>query len=236
MLIACTNQKGGVGKSTIAVHLAIWLRDRGYRTALLDADIQCSSSRWMMEADSEVTVASASTPESCLAEARQLTTTHDIVVADGPGGLNDISRTLLLLADLAVIPVTPSILDVRSAREATALLHYARAINRGRPDARIVLNRFRIRETISSELQSALRRFEIPSCDQVIRDLQVFRDVAQQGTVVSRSASKHHGVARELDRLFDELLGAAKVACRTTIVQTSQDEGLKDEQTTSNNR
>jgi chromosome partitioning protein len=209
MLIALTNQKGGVGKSTIAVHLAVWLRDRGYRTALLDADIQCSSSRWITEAEPEVTVATASTPETCLSATRQLATTHDYVVADGPGGLNDISRTLLLLADLAVIPVTPSILDVRSAREATSLLHYARAINRGRPNARIVLNRFRIRETISSELQASLHRFEIPSCRQVLRDLQIFRDVAQQGTVVGRSKLRHQEVVGDLGRLFEEVLAAA---------------------------
>jgi chromosome partitioning protein len=190
--------------------LAVWLHDRGFRTALLDADVQRSSSRWMGEAEPAVTIATATSPEECLLKARGLTQTHDFVVADGPGGLNDVSRTLLLLADLAVVPITPSILDVQSARDATEVLRYAQTINHGRPTARLVLNRFRLRETISAELKTALQRFEIPSCQSVVRDLQVFRDAAQQGSVVTRGKSRATAAAAELAALFEELLAAAR--------------------------
>lgn len=62
----------GVGKSTLAVHLAVWLFDRGYKTALLDADKQRSSSQWIGEAEAGVTVRTADTPEMCLSEAQEL--------------------------------------------------------------------------------------------------------------------------------------------------------------------
>jgi hypothetical protein len=47
MLMELANEKGGVGKSTLAVHLAVWSYDRGMRVALLDTDKQRSSSLWL---------------------------------------------------------------------------------------------------------------------------------------------------------------------------------------------
>ena len=49
-VVALTNSKGGVGKSTVSVHLAAWSQERGLRTALVDADIQGASSLWLHEA------------------------------------------------------------------------------------------------------------------------------------------------------------------------------------------
>ncbi len=185
----------------------------------------------MAEAEPALTVETASGPEECLFKARKLAEGHDFIVADGPGGLNDVSRTLLLLADLAVVPITPSILDLTSAREATEVLRYAQTINQGRPQARVVLNRFRLRETISGELRRALERFDIPGCQSVIRDLQVFRDAAQQGIVVTRMALKATSVAEELDSLFTELLEVARGAHplpQIPPVHTTRDIETKD--------
>jgi chromosome partitioning protein len=48
-VISFVNTKGGVGKSTLAVHLAVWLADRGCRVALLDADDQATAAKWVAE-------------------------------------------------------------------------------------------------------------------------------------------------------------------------------------------
>ena len=54
MMIVCANSKGGVGKSTLATHLAVWLFDQGFQTALLDTDKQRSSSQWIAEAEPQI--------------------------------------------------------------------------------------------------------------------------------------------------------------------------------------
>src|SRR4051812_35652002 len=110
MMIVFANSKGGVGKSTLAVHCAVWLHDRGVKTALLDADKQRSSSEWLAEAEPEVSICTASTPEECVSNVQELLRSNYFIVADAPGGLEDLSRTLLILADLAVFPISPSIL------------------------------------------------------------------------------------------------------------------------------
>jgi chromosome partitioning protein len=50
MIIVVANIKGGVGKSTLAVHLAAWLADQGHTVTLADCDTQHSSSEWAKEA------------------------------------------------------------------------------------------------------------------------------------------------------------------------------------------
>lgn len=204
--IVFANTKGGVGKSTLAVHLAVWLHDKGAAVALLDTDKQRSSSQWIAEAESRVTVRTAATPEECLSEVQTLARSHDFVVGDGPGGLDDVSRTLLILADLALLPITPSILDLRSVQQGTAILCFAQGINAGRPEGRLLLNKMRTRDTISRELKTAAPGLGVAVAANVIRDLQAYRDAVQQGTVVTRMNRKGRHAANEMENLFAELL------------------------------
>jgi len=173
---------------------------------LLDADKQRSSSPWIAEAEPKVTVRVAANPEECLSQVRELATGHDFVVGDGPAGLDDISRTLLLLADRAFLPISPSILDLRSVQQATAILRYAQGINGGRPHGCLILNKMRTRDTISRELRAAARGLGVAVPDRIIRDLQAYRDAAQQGTVVARMLRKGEAAAQEIDAIFSELV------------------------------
>jgi len=206
MMIACANSKGGVGKSTLATHLAVWLFDQGFQTALLDTDKQRSSSQWIAEVEPKITVRVADTPEECLSSARELLSSHDFVIGDAPGGLEDLSRTLLILAQLAIFPISPSILDVRSVAGATTVLRYAQGINNGTPEGRLVLNKMKTRDTISHELRDNAPKLGLQVARNVIRDLQAYRNAAQQGTVVGRFGRKGAQAAADIDALFTELL------------------------------
>lgn len=205
-MITIANQKGGVGKSTIAVHLAAWLHDLGYKTALLDADAQRSSSVWIAEVEPGITVATADTPEECLSKTQELIQSHVWVVGDCPGGLHDLSRSMLLLADLALLPISPSVLDLRSVQQATGILRYAQGINKGRPEGCLILNKMKTRDTISRELRNAAPTLGVRCATNVIRDLQAYRDAAQQGTVVSRMGKKGAEAAEDMNSLFHELV------------------------------
>lgn len=209
MLISFANTKGGVGKSTLAVHLAVWLFDQGHSVALLDCDQQRSSSEWVTEAEANLRIATADSPEEVAIKAQELRSGHDFVVCDAPGGLDDRSRTLLLVADLVLFPITPSILDLRSVAQATAVLKYAQSINGGRPAGKLILNRMRTWDTISRDLLAEAPALGLSVARQVVRDLQPLRDAAQQGTVVMRMPARAREAAADLTNLFTELLPQA---------------------------
>jgi chromosome partitioning protein len=210
MMICLANTKGGVGKSTIAVHLAVWLFDQGFKTALLDADKQRSSSEWVSQAEEKITMRVCDSPDSCLFEAKELLRTHDFVVGDGPGGLDDLSRAMLLKSDFALLPISPSVLDLRSVKQATGILRFAQEINDGLPEGRLILNKMRTRDTISRELKEAAPGLGVVVANTVIRDLQAYRDAAQQGTTVTRMGRKGGQASDEISRLFAELFPQAK--------------------------
>ncbi len=207
MMITFANSKGGVGKSTLATHLAVWAFDQGIRTALVDTDKQRSSSQWVAEAEPRITIRVANTPEECLSAVTDARRTCDLVVADGPAGLDDLSRTLLILCDLAILPLTPSLLDLRSVQQASDVLRFAQGINGGRPEGRIVLNKMKTRDSISRELKAAAPSLGVQVADTVIRDLQAYRDAVGQGSCVTRLGKKGQTAAAEIDALFRELLG-----------------------------
>ncbi len=144
------------------------------------------------------------------------------MVGDAPGGLEDLSRTLLILADLAIFPISPSILDVRSVAGATTVLRYAQGINGGKPEGRLVLNKMKTRDTISQELQIDVPKLGLKVAANVIRDLQAFRDAAQQGTVVSRFGKKGTQAALDMEALFVELLGQEVANKKTTEAKSRE--------------
>lgn len=207
MIVSFINSKGGTGKSSLSVNLAIWSQMQGFSTGVIDCDPQRSSSTWLTEIRPDIEVRVAGTPEECLSCVRGLSQTCDLVVGDGPAGIDEISRLLIIHSDLAVLPITPSILDFRSLQGAIEILKYAQKINKGRPEGRVVFNKFRMRDRISNELLKAAPRFGVRVAKTVIRDLAVCRDVAQQGETVFQIGKRGAKAAADLDRLFQELLG-----------------------------
>src|SRR5271168_3179253 len=125
MIIVVANSKGGVGKSTIAVHLAAWLHEQGHQVTLADCDTQHSSSDWLREALPEVKAVVLTSPDQILDELPQIARNTDYVVADGPGSNTETSRALLLRADFAIFPCKASMLEVRALAQATAVLRQA---------------------------------------------------------------------------------------------------------------
>ena len=119
MIITVANSKGGVGKSTLAVHLAAWLHEQGRSVTLADCDTQQSSSEWIREAVSEVKAVRLDNPDVILNELPALSQEVDFVVADGPGSQTETSRALLLRADMAIVPCKASMLEVRALAKAT---------------------------------------------------------------------------------------------------------------------
>ena len=158
MIIAIANSKGGVGKSTIAVHLAAWLHEQGYRVTLADCDTQQSSSEWIREAVPQVKAVRLDNPDVILNELPVLAADTDFVVADGPGSQTETSRALLLRADLAIVPCKASMLEVRALAKATEVLRVSQDIRAGLPKAIIVLSMVGKNYRLTKDMTDCRRR------------------------------------------------------------------------------
>src|SRR5580704_8880221 len=180
MIIVIANSKGGVGKSTIAVHLAAWLHEQGHSVTLADCDTQQSSSEWAKEAVPELKAVRLSDPDEILDRLPALGQQTDFVVADGPGSNTEISRCLLLRADIAIVPCKASMLEVRALAQATSGLRLVQEVRHGRPQATIVLSMVGKTYRLTGDMKDAAAKLNLPMAEQVITQKQVIADAPGQ--------------------------------------------------------
>lgn len=220
MIIVVANSKGGVGKSTLAVHLAAWLHEQGHSVTLADCDTQHSSSEWAKEAAPEVKAVRLADPDEILDRLPVLGQQTDFVVADGPGSNTETSRALLLRADLALVPCKASMLEVRALAQATNVLRQAQDIRGGEPRAIIVLSMVGKTYRLTQDMKDAAAALELPLAKTALTLKQIYADAPGQGAVVRQLGSRGREAASEVEALFREVLpeaiqkGSARRAAR----------------------
>ena len=119
MIYSVLNQKGGVGKTTLAIHIATALTQAsGKRTLLIDADSQGSALTWADCREREPLVSVIGKPSEKLhREIEDIAEGYEYVDIDGIPRTASITRSAIAASDVVVIPVQPSGMDIWSTRE-----------------------------------------------------------------------------------------------------------------------
>lgn len=204
-VIALVGNKGGAGKTTIAVNLATALGLHA-KTALLDADPQGSALQWraIAERTGGPDVYDASGDLEGLVD--EVTPSYDHVVIDCPPSVHaPQTHAALNVSGLALVPVQPSPVDL------WATVHIARAIQtaRGRNlrlGALLVINQLESRTTLSRLMPIALAELELPVARTALRRRAVWRASAVEGKSVLDMGRRGADASNELNALLREVL------------------------------
>ena len=208
MIIALLNQKGGVGKTTLATHMAGELALQGRSVLLLDADPQGSALDWTQRRNQSGLLrlfgAVGLARETLHQEAPELARRCDHIVIDGPPRITGLARSALLSADLVLIPVQPSPYDVWASAEMVSLIREAQIF---RPSLRaaFVINRRVASTVIGREARGALADQPLPALASEIHQRIVFADSVASGQL-AREREPVGAAAREISALADEVL------------------------------
>lgn len=209
-IIAFVNQKGGCAKSTTAVHFAHWLVQQGKSVLVVDADAQRSSSQWCSKMEPTIATHVLQSPDDLLDQLTDLAAAVDYLVVDGPAGLSEATRAILMRADLAVVPVQPSGIDVQSAADAVRLIKQAQSVRQGPPQAVMFLSRAVKGTKLKTEAMDLLGKLAptIKVLKSVIHQKQVIADSSgQAATVWDLGGQPAKDSGKEYGRLFKEIMG-----------------------------
>lgn len=204
-IIALGNTKGGVGKSTTAVNLAVAAALDGKKVMIVDADVQGSSMgfRGLRKSDN-IKATSITTPtlHKDLGDLQGF----DFIFIDAGGRDSTVFRSAIMACDLMIIPVLPSVYDVWAAGDTIEMVREAMIYKPGiKP--RLLLNQLIPSTIMARETLEELEKFkeEIPLLDARLHSRSAYKNSVMQGLGVMESEPKGKAAA-EVKALYDEVL------------------------------
>lgn len=207
MIVALLNQKGGVGKTTLATHFAGELAAAGARVTVIDADPQGSALDWSQrrsESSLPRLFGVIGLPRETLhVEVPDIARGADHVVIDGPPRVTALARSAILAADLVLIPVQPSPYDVWASAEIVALLGEAKLF---KPHLRaaFIVNRRIVGTIIGRDVRAALPE-GLPALAADIHQRVVFAESVATGRL-ARELEPDGAAAQEIAAVATEIV------------------------------
>lgn len=212
MIIAIAGQKGGVGKSTLAICLAAEAGERGGRVLLVDADPQGTVRTWgelaTESAEKSVTwmptiVAMGETMHRS-DQLPRVAESFDLVFVDCPPRHGGVQRSALMVSDAVLLPCGPSAADAWALASSLELVSEARTI-RSELLAAIVINKRKPRTSLGADARGMLSAGGLPVLMTELGDRIAYQEALAAGLGVTRYAGKDIA-AKELRNLFDEVM------------------------------
>lgn len=192
-IIGVVQLKGGAGRSTLATNLAALLA-REASTAIIDCDMpQGTTASWysLREAEGRTEGLTLSTVET----ARELITTvenldHDYVVIDAPPRIAEVTRAILMLSDLLLIPLGASAAEIWATTDLLDTIEEAQG-QRQELKSRIVWNKFRAYTKSAPELRDAVKKeLKAPSLKNTIGYRVAYSEALARGLAVDEWTDK----------------------------------------------
>jgi len=205
LIISFLNQKGGVGKTTLAIHIADSLSRKDKKVLLVDADPQASALDWAENSENGNRFSVVGLPKKTLrSELRTIETDYDYVIVDGPPRVHEIAMAAIAASDLIVIPVQPSPFDVWSLKDIVDLVNEVKTINEHLKTV-LVINRKIVNTAIGRDVVSALADYNFPILTTAICQRVAYAESIALGQTVLNTNSDMKA-SEEIQALTNEIL------------------------------
>ena len=204
-VIAITQQKGGTGKTTLAVHLALaFIKYHNLKVAIIDTDPQGSLGKWfMIRTEKKVSNDNLTFKTASLwgaqYESKKKKNDHDIVIIDTPPKIESDARPSIEAADLVLIPMSASHVDFWATG---AIVDIAKKANK---KILIQINRSNQRSKLISKTNDFIKSLNLSATKTIIGNRQIYAASMGEGKTAVEKQKK--GIAvEEIKHLSEQIL------------------------------
>ena len=208
-VITISQQKGGTGKTTLAVHLALALiKYHNLKVAIIDTDPQGSLGKWFMirtekkNSDDSLTFKTASL-WGAQYESKTLKKDHDIVIIDTPPKIESDARPAIEAADLVLIPMSASHVDFWATG---AIVDIAKKANK---KILIQINRSNQRSKLITKTNDFIKSLDLSSTKTIIGNRQIYASSMGEGKTAVEKQKKSNAI-EEIKNLSEQVLSEVK--------------------------
>ena len=202
-VVAVANQKGGVGKTTLAMNMAAGLTRRG-SCIVVDADEQRSATMWIELSDSQKEFPAKVVPAED--KIKKQIIQFDYIVIDCPPEIkSDSTMSAIEISQVLLIPLLPSPMDLWASTRIEELIKQVKQVN---PiiSAFVVLNQIEPRSAMSRGMDDALQELNIPVLRHRLRRRASYRTAALEGCSIYDLGYRGQDASEEMDNIIDEVL------------------------------
>ena len=204
-VITISQQKGGSGKTTLAVHLALaFIKYHNLKVAIIDTDPQGSLGKWfMIRTEKKVSNENLTFKTASLwgaqYESKTLKKDHDIVIIDTPPKIESDARPSIESADLVLIPVAASHVDFWATG---AIVDIAKKANK---KILIQINRANQRSKLISKTNDFIKSLNLSATKTIIGNRQIFASSMGEGKTAVEKQKKSNAI-EEIRNLSEQIL------------------------------
>lgn len=203
-VIAILNQKGGVGKSTLSANVGVALTNRGKKVLMVDSDPQGSLRDWSATNGGEFLSVIGLDRETLVKDIDAVKEPFDYVIIDGRAKAEKMAGAAIRAADLVLIPVTPSALDIWGAADITDAISARHEVTEGKPITRFIINGATKNTKLIEEIRPATEESGFTPLDSVIHNREIYKQTMGEGWTVH--SSKNPDALAEIENLTTEIL------------------------------
>ena len=196
-VVAIASQKGGSGKTTLAVHIATQAAQKGYESCVIDTDPQATAAAWSDWRGDFLPVVVTSPPARLgrtIASAQK--NGVDFVVIDTPPHADAAAREAIKAANLVLIPTKPRAFDLAALEPVADLISFAKK------PAYVVLNAVPSGATVlTKDAKKAAKEMDLDICPVTLGDRAAFHRSSAKGETASESEPDGKA-AKEIEKLW----------------------------------
>ena len=203
-IIAVQNQKGGVGKTTLATNIAHALQQAGSKVLLVDSDPQGSARDWNEANGGTLLPVVGLDRETLPADLKAIQSGYDFVIIDGAPQIAKLAAAAVKIAHMVIIPVQPSPYDIWAAADLVELVKARQELTDGSPVAAFLISRAIANTKLSGEVNDALEGYGIPVMKNGTSQRVIYPTTASAGqTVFSQLGNP---AIAEIEAIAEEIL------------------------------